>query len=94
MKTYPQWIDKLGVGKVEWSKQWARVSNRRNRVRLNNWFEWVYDLKLTARMGGHHVSYLRTTVAELEHENFPPALMDEITAAYAEFMLNDQHAAG
>lgn len=91
MKTYPQWIDKIGVGKVEWSRQWARVSNWR---RGSDQYTWVYDLKLTSRMGGHHVSYLRTTVAELEHENFPPALVDEITAAYAEFLLNDQRAAG
>ncbi len=92
MKTYPQWIDKIGVGKVEWSRKWARISNV---VRTGGVLHmWVYDLKLTARMCGHTVDYLRTSVRALEQENFPPALMEEITVAYAEFLLNDQRAAG
>jgi hypothetical protein len=91
VKTYLQWIDKIGVGKVEWSRTWARVPNRR---RITNEFMWVYDLKLTSKIGGHHVSYLRTSIADLSLEHFPPALMDEITATYAEFLLNDQRAVG
>lgn len=85
-KTYPDWIDKVGVGKVEWSRKWARTRAQKS-VRWDNQYAWVYDLKITAKLGGQSLIYRLLSIAELQHKGFPKTLMDEIIAAYVELQL-------
>jgi hypothetical protein len=85
-KTYPEWVDTIGVGKVEWSRKWARIRAQKS-VRWGNQYDWVYNLKLTAKLGGHSLTYQRYSIEELQHKRFPKAVMDEIIAAYVELQL-------
>lgn len=86
----PDWVRKVGVGRVEWKRQWARVPEL---LRLKTplkppKYGWVYDLVLTARIGNYTITYLRTSPEDLRAIQFPASVMAEIIASYAEFILN------
>jgi hypothetical protein len=78
---------------VEWKRQWARVQHS-DRIRPNTKrFDWVYDLKLTSRIGGYVIVYVRTSPEDMLSVNLPEDVLAEITALYAEIVLQNSQLA-
>lgn len=82
-----EWITKVGVGKIEWERRWEQY-----RVKGTNkmHMRYSFSLKLTARIGGQYVTHTGITLEDHRLKAYPPELLDEITAAYAEFLLKQQ----
>ena len=89
-----EWVRKVGIGKVEWSRKWARSIGKRS-VRPGDQYEWVIDLKLTAKIGGQFVIYTRMTMDELLEmgPGFSKDQLQEIVVAYVEFKLSPSEEA-
>lgn len=83
-RTVDAWVHKVGIGKIEWSRECVRKTKN---VRVGNQFEWTEKLKLTARIGGHFVLYTRITPEEVQAMDFSQAQLDDLVASYVEFKM-------
>lgn len=77
-----EWIHTAGVGKIEWTRQWSAST-----AVSSSKYEWTLTVKLTSRIGGMYVVHTRVGLEDARLKQYSSQLLEEITAAYVEFQL-------